>query len=162
MCTGFEIAFLASAAVSTVGAIAQGQAAKKQAKSQARIVGEQAASEREAAVASEADFRSNQSRLMAARRAAMGASGVRQSTGSPLLVSEDFAGEVELQAQRIRKGGEVRATRLEQQGSLLRKQGRAAQTGGFLRAGSLLLSGAGKSFSSGSFGNQQFDSTDIR
>ena len=76
----------------------------------------------------------------------MGASGVDPATGSPLLVSEDIAGEVELQAQRIRAGGEVRATRLEQQAQLSRLQGRQAQTGGFLRAGSLLLSGAGRTF----------------
>ena len=64
-----------------------------------------------------------------------------------MLVSEDFAGEVELQALRIRSGGEVRATRLEQQAQLTRFKGRQARTAGFIRGGALLVSGAGKRFS---------------
>lgn len=136
----------AGLAVSAVGAVSQGVAANKQAKLQASILGQQATSEREAAAARESDFRANQSRVAAARRAALGASGVQQGTGSPLLVSEDFAGEVELQALRIRAGGETRATRFEQQAILERLRGRGAQTGGFLRSGSLLLTGAGRSF----------------
>ena len=146
MCTGVEIALIASAAVGAVGAIQQGQAAGQQAKIQAGILGQQAAQEKRAAAASEADFRSRQSRLMAQRRAALGASGVQPGTGSPLLVSEDFAGEVELQALRIREGGEIRSTRLQQQAGLQRFAGQQAQTGGFLRGGSLLLSGAGRTF----------------
>ena len=146
MCTGIEIALIAGAAVSAVGAIKQGQAGKQQGDLQARILTQQATSEREQAAGREEDFRRNQSRMMASRRAALGASGVDPATGSPLLVSEDIAGEVELQAQRIRAGGEVRATRLEQQAQLSRLQGRQEQTGGFLRGGSLLLSGAGRTF----------------
>ena len=147
MCTGVEIALIAGAAVSTVGAIQQGQAANKQGKLQSGFLLQQAAQEREQAAADESDFRKNQSRILAARRAAMGASGVDQSTGSPLLVAEDFAGEVELQALRIREGGEIRGTRAEQQAQLQRLAGSQAQTGGFLRGGSLLLSGTGKAFS---------------
>ena len=147
MCTGIEIALIAGAAVSAVGAVSQGQAANAQAKAQSGIMAQQAASERDAAAARESDFRKSQSRSMAARRAALGASGVDQSSGSPLLVSEDFAGETELQALRIRQGGEVNATRLEQQARLVRVGGKQAQTGGFLRAGSLLVSGSGRAFS---------------
>ena len=146
MCTGIEIALIAGAAVSAVGAIKQGQAAKQQGGLQARILTQQATSEREQAAGREEDFRRNQSRVLASRRAALGASGVDPSTGSPLAVSEDFAGEVELQAQRIRAGGEVRGTRLEQQAALQRLSGRQAATAGFLRGGSLLLSGAGRTF----------------
>jgi hypothetical protein len=149
MCTGAEpalIASLAGAAVSTVGVIQQGQAAKKQGKLQSAFLLQQAESERQAAAARESDFRKSQSRAMAARRAALGASGVVQSTGSPLLASEDFAGEVELQALRIREGGEVSATRLQQQAALSRLQGSQAQTGALLRGGSLLVTAAGKAF----------------
>ena len=153
MCTGIEIALIASAAVSAVGAIQEGLAASQQGKLQAGILGQQATSEREQTAGRESDFRRKQARVQASRRAALGASGVDPSTGSPLLVSADFAGEVELQALRIRHGGEVRATRLEQQARLARLSGRQAQTGGllrgvggFLRGGSLLLSGAGKGF----------------
>ena len=73
-----------------------------------------------------------------------------QAEGSPLLVSEDFAAEVEFQALRIRSGGELRATRAEQQAVLQRFQGRAARSAGFVRGGALLITGAGKSFGGGS------------
>jgi hypothetical protein len=73
----------------------------------------------------------------------LGASGVEPSEGSPLLVSEDFAGETEYQALRIRSGGELAATRLEQSARLSALAGRNARTAGFARGGSLLLQGAG-------------------
>jgi hypothetical protein len=148
MATGaiLAIATVASAAISAAGAIQQGQAAKAQGKLQAAILEQQATSERQQAEADEEDFRVRQSRVLAARRAALGASGVDPSSGSPLLVSEDFAGETELNALRIRTGGEVRATRAEQQAVLQRFQGRQAARAGFIRGGSLLVSGAGKAF----------------
>ena len=43
-------------------------------------------------------------------------------------------------------GGEVTATRAEQQATLQRFQGRAAKKAGFVRGGALLLTGKGKSF----------------
>ena len=140
------VLLIAGTALAAAGTIQQGVAANKQAKLQAGVLSQQATSERQQAEAREGDFRAAQSRAFASRRAALGASGVQSATGSPLLVSEDFAGEVELQALRIRSGGEVRATRLEQQALLNRFAGKSAQTSGFIRGGSLLLSGAGKAF----------------
>jgi hypothetical protein len=122
-------------------------AASRKGKIESTVLAQQAQSEREQAKVSEADFRHRQSRAMASRRAAMGASGVDPSTGSPLLVSEDFANEAELQAMRIRHGGEIRATRAEQEAALRREAGRSELTGSFFRSGSLLLSGAGRAFS---------------
>ena len=148
MATGtiLAIATIASTAFSVVGAIQQGQAASAQGRLQAGILQQQATRDRQEAAAREADFRVSQSRLLAQRRAGLGASGVDPAAGSPLLVSEDFAGEIELSALRIREGGEVRATRAEQQATLQRFQGRAARRAGFVRGGALLLSGAGKAF----------------
>ena len=108
---------------------------------------QQADRERLQAKSDEEDFRRNQSRALAAGRAGQGASGIDPSTGSPLLVAADFASEVELSALRIRSGGEVRATRAEQQAGLVRQQGRAAGRAGFTRGGALLLSGIGRAFS---------------
>jgi len=140
-------ALIASAfAVSAFGALAQGFAAKQTADFQAGILRQRAARDRLQAASDEEDFRRKQSRAFAARRAALGASGVEPSEGSPLLVSEDFAGEAELQALRIRTGGEVTSTRLEQKAALERFTGRAARTAGFIRGGSLLVTGAGKFF----------------
>ena len=140
-------ATVASTALTAVAAISQGQAQKRQAEFQATVQRQQAERERQQAEADEQDFRRRQALLSSSRRAALGASGVEGGEGSPLLVSEDFAGEAELQALRLRSGGELRATRLEQSAQLQRLKGRNAQTGGFLRAGSSLLSGAGTLFS---------------
>ncbi len=154
MCTGLEIGLLiaASAAISAGSAIAQGQAAAAQGKFQAGVLQQQADRERQVAAANEEDFRRNQSRVLAARRAAQGGAGIDSGTGSSLLVAEDFAGEVELAALRIRNGGEVFATRAEQQAELSLFSGRAARTQGFIRGGSLLLSGGAKAFGGGGGG----------
>lgn len=133
--------------LSALSAIQKGQAAAAQANLQATILSQQAERDRQKAAADEEDFRKRQSFILAARRAALGVSGVEPAAGSPLLVGEDFAGEVELQALRIRSGGELRATRAEQQATLQRFKGRAARTSGFARGGALLLTGAGKRFS---------------
>ena len=143
MATG---AIIAAAALGAVAAQQQGQAANDQAQFSATINEQQAAKEREVAAGKEEDFRSLNSRLFAERRAGLGAAGVAQATGSPLLAAGDFAAEVELQALRIREGGEVNASRLEQQAELTRKAGKNAQTQGFFRAGSSLLSGAAQAF----------------
>lgn len=133
-----------SSAFSAVGAIQQGQAEANAAEYQADIARQQAQQERDASRQEEEDFRREQSRLFAKRRAALGGSGVESGVGSPLLASEDFASESELQALRIGQGGELRATRLNQQASLYDAQARNARTSGFVRGGSLLLSGVGR------------------
>lgn len=140
------IAAVASTVVGAVGAISQGQAAKKQANFQAAIERQRAERERQEAAARESDFRRDQARLMGKRIAAMGGSGVESGTGSPLLASEDFAAEAELQALRIRNSGEVMSTRLEQSARLQEMAGRNAARAGFFRAGSLLISGAGDAY----------------
>ena len=134
-------------AISAISSIVTGISSYQQASLQSKILQQQAATERQKAIAEEEDFRRRQSRVMAARRAALGGAGIDPVAGSPLLASEDFANEVELQARRIRAGGETRATRLEQQAMLDRRSGRSALMGGVFRSGSLLLQGAGKAFS---------------
>lgn len=146
MCTGVEIALVAGAVLAAAGTAYTGVQQAQQADTQAGIMAQQARSERQAAAAAEADFRRQQSREMGRRRAMMGGTGVDPSSGSSLLATEDFAAEVELGALRIRHGGQVGATRLEQQAAMERARGRAEQTGGFIRSGSLLLSGAGNTY----------------
>lgn len=140
----------AAAATSAYGVVQQGRAQEKASKFQAAAFAQQAKREREIAAANERDFRRQQSRLLARRRALMGVSGVETATGSPLLVAQDFVGETELQALRVRRGGEIRATRLEQQSQLERFRGRNARTQGYLRGGALILGTASKAFSMGS------------
>lgn len=132
-----------SSAVGAVGAISSGKAQANALEYQAEVTQQQAEQERVASRQEEEDFRRDQARAYATRRAAMGSSGVEMNTGSPLLASEDFASEVELQARRIRSGGELRATRLGQQAGLYESQASSAKTAGFVRGGSLLVGGAG-------------------
>jgi hypothetical protein len=136
----------AAAVVSAVGAIAQGQAANQQAKFQSEVMRQQAERERQDAANREDDYRHAASRQMATRRATMGASGVEAGEGSPLMVSQDMIGEAELQALRVRSGGELQATRLEQQAALARQAGRNAQTGSYFKAGASLLSAGGSAY----------------
>lgn len=138
------IVAIIGAAISAIGAIQQGQAAQQQADFQADVQVQQAIRERQIAREQEDDFRRNQSRLQARRRAVLGGSGVQSSTGSPLFASEDFAAETELQALRIRAGGRTRASRLEQQATLTAASGRNARTASFFKAGGSLLSAVGR------------------
>ncbi len=137
---------LISAGFQAVGAISQGQAAGRQADFKAAVTQQQAERERQVSASEEEDFRRRQSAILAQRRAGLGAAGVEIGTGTPLLAAGDFAAETELQALRIRSGGETRSTRLEQQAELTSAGGRSARTRGFFRAGSSLLSGAAKKF----------------
>lgn len=146
MCTGLEVAVLAGAAFSAAGSVSEGRAAKKESQFRAGVAEQQAAREVQVSTETERDFRKRQAALFAERRAALGASGVRQDTGSPLLTQQDFLDETELQALRIREGGELRATRLEQEADFMRRAGRSAQKRGIFRAGSSLLSGVGTAF----------------
>lgn len=115
--------------------------ASKQAEFEGQVYEQQAARAKEVAAENERDFRKNQSAALAEYRAAAGAGGVSLDVGSPLASFVDFAGETELQAQRIRKGGETNVTRLQQQAALSRMAGNNALIGGLGRAGSTLLTG---------------------
>lgn len=138
------ILLLASAGLGAASAVQQGNAAKKQADFQARVAQDQAARERQVSAEEERDFRKSQSANFAERRAALGKSGVSTGTGSPLLAADDFASEVELQAQRIRAGGQIKSSRLDQESGFLRQAGRNAQQQGLFRGGASLLSGLGQ------------------
>ena len=146
MAIATSTALLIAAGITAASAISQGQAAKKQAKFQAAVNEQKAARERQFSASEEKDFRRRQSQLFAERRAALGAAGIEIGTGTPLIAAGDFAAETELQALRIRSGGETQATRLEQQAQLRRAAGRSAQRQGFFRAGASLLSGYGEAF----------------
>jgi len=132
---------LGQAIMGGIGAIAGGNAAKKQADFQASVANQQAEQEITAAAEAERDFRRNQDAQLAESRAAAGAGGIRLDAGSTLASFVDFKGEEELQAQRIRKGGEIKAQRLRQGAQLDQMAGSAAQLQGFTRAGSTLLTG---------------------
>jgi len=137
---------LISTGVQAVGAIAEGRDAKRQADFSAAVGRQQAEREREIAGQDEEDFRRRQSRLFAQKRAALGASGVDSSTGSPLLAAKDFISEEEFMSLRILSGGQTKAARLEQGSTLSEMAGRGSLRQGFMRAGSSLLTGFSTDF----------------
>lgn len=146
MCDPVTMLVLASSVASAVGSVSEGVASKNQADFEAADQRQRAVREREIATQDEIDFRRQQSRAAAASRAAGGRSGVISSTGSSLLAASDFASETELNALRIKAGGETTASRLEEQARLTKSAGKSAKKRGFFRAGSSLLSGASKAF----------------
>ena len=137
---------LIGAAAGAAGGISQAQAQKKQASFQKNVAIQQAESERLAAAEQERDYRKAQSSRLAQIRASMGASGTDTSTGTPLLALADFDGETERNALRIRSGGEIRSRRLDELGGFYNSAGKNAESAGYARAGSSLLSGAAGSF----------------
>lgn len=143
------IAGLAGAAVGAVSSVASGQAQANAAAFNAEVAQQQAERERQIAERERqiaereaADFRRQQSRVLAASRARRAGAGVTFQ-GSPLLVNESTAAEIELGVQNILVGGATRASRLRQQAALDRSRARSARVGGFLGAGSTLLTGIG-------------------
>lgn len=139
-------ALLAAAAVtSVIGSIQAGRGQRQQAEFQADVAQQRATSERQTSEAEAQDFLRNQRRLLSTARARRAGSGVDLTSGTPLLVDDETIDEIALQTARIRQGGEVQATRLEQGAQLRRAQGRAAQRAGFLRTGTSLLT-AGSEF----------------
>ena len=141
--------------ISGVGMLQQGQAQGSQmafqagvAQNNATIARQQATRARQQARIDSEDYSRGQSDLMAKRRSLMGDTGAQATTGSPLAVSSDFAGESVLNTMRIRNQGEVTANRLEQevmnqqaQAGLYGMQGRQAVKSSYYKAGGSLFKG---------------------
>ena len=143
--TAVALAAAASTLAAAGSAVASGVASKQQADAQAKVEKQKANRERVLAQQRERDFRKRQKAIAARVRAIGGSRGIDIDVGSPLLASTDFQKEVEVQAQRIREGGEVTSTRLEQQAGLLEGAGDRALVSGGIQAGASLLSGFGRS-----------------
>lgn len=137
---------LGAVGLAAAGSAAGGIDADKQASFKAADQRQQGAREKQIAEDQEEDFRRQQSRVAAANRAAGGQSGVDLSSGSSLLAMSDFESEVELNALRIRAGGDTSQARANTQAALTSAAGTSAKRRGFIRAGSSLLSGGANTF----------------
>ena len=145
MCFGPEVAAaaaLAGTAISAVGAIQQGKAAKKAAEYNAAVQRNQAIAARQKAEFDADRARAQAAALRSKQRTAFAKGGVALE-GTPLLVLEQTAEAQELDAQAILYGGEVSATGYEAQAGLSEIEGAAAQQAGVFGAGATLLTGAG-------------------
>ncbi len=144
-----------------VAAVVAGAAAKRASDQKAKtvehreeIARQQAKRERQAGLAEADDFRRRNSRLLATSRANRAGSGV-SAMGSPLLVEETLAGEIELGALRTQNARETNRTSLLNQANLLEFMELETRVQGNFQAlnasASVLGAGAG-SFGSGTAG----------
>jgi hypothetical protein len=146
MCTGVEVALLASAAVGAGSAIYQGQQQKEFANYQADQAEADAAAEKGAAQVRAERIRSIARKTRGTARADLAAAGVNVGEGTPLLIEQDIIKRGEEDAILGIYDGDDAARRLRAQAQGLRIQGQQAQTAGYINAGSSALA-AGANYS---------------
>ena len=123
------VATLVGAGMQFAGGISSANEKREVGKQQAKLIQEQAATE-------EGQFRVKGEALKSRQQALVGASGAEAGAGSPLLVMEETASQLEEDALYIREQGKKAA-------SLARKTGEAGYWNDMLGTfGSLLTSGA--------------------
>lgn len=132
---------IAASAVSAIGAIQQGQAAKASANYNAAIADQNAQLSRQQAQANATQQARENYLRMGAIRAAQGHSGGEGGSGSVLDVIGDVAMQGELQKQNILYQGELQARGYGNTAALDRSQGKNAVTSSYFAAGSALLQG---------------------
>lgn len=155
---GYIIATIAvvtvlAAAASAYATYEQGETQKAAAKYNAKIAEQQATSAQQVANAQADQQRQQSRRLMAANRAATGASGI-SDVGSPLLLEADNVTQAELNARMTEYGGLLRQQGYQSEIPLLKFQARRAGEAGTIGAGATLLSGVA-SAGAGAYGGYQ-------
>lgn len=86
-------------------------------------------------------------RQMSELRTGLGASGVVTTEGSPLEILGEQAKQSELQNLEIGYEGQTSATKLREEGKMIRREGKAARRAARIGAGTTLLTGFGTAFS---------------
>src|SRR4051812_34066134 len=138
----------AGAAVSAIGAIQQGRAAKAAANYNAQIASQNAGLARqEAATLEEQQARENYLRL-GAIHAAAGKNGGVANEGSVLDVIADVAAQGEFQKQQIRLGGELKARDFNNSSILDNARAHQAERNSYYQAGADLLGGGASAYGS--------------
>jgi hypothetical protein len=141
--TAGDAMMVASAVMGAANMMSQGAQASATANYNAGVAGVEAINAQNAAAYEEKLHRERGQSLLAAQRAAVGASGVGLE-GSSLLALEESAQALEKDALAIRYSGSVAAARARSQAAADRVSARAAKTAGMWGAGKSLLSGASK------------------
>lgn len=123
----FMLAQMLSVGTGVAGAVLEGESNAMAAEERARadkfnavIAEQEAASELESARADSSDFRRAQSARVAASRARASGSGFALE-GSPMLIDEAALTEIEFTVSRRMHAGQVKAHRLKQESSLLKR-----------------------------------------
>lgn len=133
------IIMAASAAISAIGAIRQGQAADAAARFNATVAEQNAGIARQQAAANAEQIQRQNLLRMGSLAAAQGKSGGNMS-GSVVDVLGDVAAQGELERQNAIYGGELQARGFQNTATLDRSQGENAVTSSYFKAGGELLS----------------------
>lgn len=147
MCTGVEIALVASSVLAAGGAVASGQQQKKMANYQAAQAEADAEASTAAAKVEAERIRKAGRQQASAANAALAASGVDTGEGTALRVTSGITGDAEQDAFQTILSGNNQGARLNAQAQADRISGRNAATSGYISAGSSLLSAGSKAYS---------------
>lgn len=127
--------------VSAVTSVASGVQANRDAQARAAILDQQAQQEHELAEAEAENLKKKNSAFLARARAIQSGGGGAQ-TGTALMLMAQNAATAKADEDLVRRGGDIRATRLQQEAGLTRSGGGSTLTSGFFRSGVSLLSTA--------------------
>ena len=148
MCNPVAIMW-AGSAISAIGSMRQGAAAKEAALDDAAQADYQAKVERDNAQAEAKMIRSDGERSRGSTVASVAMSGAKIGEWSAGDVERQVLQDTETDAMTAILNGERRARGLNDSGDRSRRAGRNAQTASYWQAGSSLMSAAGKSYGSG-------------
>lgn len=135
---------LAGAGVSAYAAVEQGRAQERISNYNAAVAEQEARDKTRDSMLAAKTQREQSQKALARTRALYAKAGVTDTTGSPLLVQVEQAGELEKAAVSYEVAGVNAATQLKAQAALDRMSGAAARRGGALSAAGTILSGIGQ------------------
>lgn len=127
--------------VQAYSSMKQGQAAEQAANYNANVAAQNAVASRQQAVEDERGFRVQTRQMLGDIRSGYAASGVTLE-GSPEDVLYQSASNAELDALKIRHGGELKAMGYENSAALSIMEGANARDSGYLSAAGILLKGS--------------------
>lgn len=140
------IASIASGGLQAAGAITKGNAEADAANYNAQVAASNAGLATQQAAEDERIFRIQSRGQIAEQRAGYAASGVQSQEGNAVDVLGESASNAELDALKIRHGGEVKANAYQQEAYSATRRGELASLGGGLSAAGTLLGTTASSF----------------
>ncbi|CNE76655.1 hypothetical protein [Yersinia mollaretii] len=147
MCTGVEVALVASSVLAAGGAVASGQQQKKMANYQAAQAEADAQAQASAAKVQAEKIRKAGAAQASQANAALAASGVETGEGTALRITSGIVGDAEEDAVTTILSGRDSAARLNAQAQADRIGGKNASTSGYISAGSSVLEGGATAYS---------------
>ena len=133
---------------SVIGAVAKLSSAGSSnsiAEYNAQVARQNAEREKQIAEVEAGQYHRRQMSAFSANRAKRAGSGVSDQ-GTPLMIEESLIEEIELNSEKVRRGGLARASSLEGDARLQLFKGRSAQKAAAFQSGESLLRGFSKSF----------------